>query len=101
LFRPDLLSRGRSVKSPRPSDFPELGRVFAGYLHEDFPEEYGTPAAALRAFQDDANPAELRRFSREATRFLERTRGLDLKDVRELMARMGSRWTPPSRRALI
>jgi CdiI immunity protein len=89
------------VKPVKPSDFPELQRVFAGYLHEDFLEEHGTPLAALRAFHEDANPSERQRFSSEARRFLERTATLDFNDVRVLVARLGCRWTPPSRKALV
>jgi hypothetical protein len=85
---------------PKASDFPELQRAFTGYLHEDFLEEYETPAAALRAFQDDADQAENRRFRTEARRFLDRTAGLEFNEVRALMARLGCRWTPPSRKAL-
>jgi hypothetical protein len=82
------------------SDFPELRRVFNGYLHEDFPEEHGTPSAALRAFSEDANPAERQRFSKEAERFLARTATLEFNEVCDLVARLGCRWTPPSREAL-
>ena len=39
--------------------FPELRRVFGGYLHEDYLVESGTPEAALRAFREDAGPADL------------------------------------------
>jgi hypothetical protein len=85
---------------PKASDFPELQRAFTGYLHEDFLEEYETPTAALRAFQDDADQAENRRFRTEARRFLDRTAGLEFNEVRALMARLGCRWTPPSRKAL-
>ena len=83
------------------SDFPELQRAFSGYLHEDFLEEYGTPAAALRAFQDDANDVERQRFRSEARLFLDLTARLDFKELRALMSRLGCRWTPPSRKALI
>jgi hypothetical protein len=89
------------VKAVKPSDFPEMQRVFAGYLHEDFLEEHGTPRAALRAFYEDANASERQRFSKEARRFLERTATLDFSDVRVLVARLGGRWTPPSRKALV
>jgi hypothetical protein len=85
---------------PKASDFPELRRAFTGYLHEDFLEEYETPAAALRAFHDDADPAEHRRFGTEARRFLDRTANLDFDEVRTLIAGLGCRWTPPSREAL-
>jgi CdiI immunity protein len=85
---------------PNVSEFPELRRAFTGYLHEDFLEEYETPAAALRAFQDDADQAENRRFRTEARRFLDWTADLEFTEVRALMARLGCRWVPPSRKTL-
>lgn len=84
-----------------PSAFPELQRVFGGYLHEDVMAESGTPDAALRAFRADAAPADLRRFRTEATRFLARTASLDLEELRHLVHQLGCRWIPPSRDALI
>lgn len=89
------------MKELNASDFPELQRVFAGYLHEDFLEEYGTPIAALRAFHEDANNFERQRFLKETRRFLERTARLDFNEVRALIARLGCRWTPPSRKAMV
>jgi hypothetical protein len=89
------------VKPPKPSDFPELQSVFAGYLHEDLLAEHGTPLAALRAFHDDASAPERQRFAREARRFLERTATLDFSDVRDLLARLGCRWAPRSRKELV
>jgi CdiI immunity protein len=88
----------RRVKA---SDFPELRRVFAGYLHQDFVEEHGSPADALLAFRQDADAAERRRFSKEAKLFLERTRALEFAEVKALVASLGSAWTPASRRALV
>ena len=83
------------------ADFPELRRVFSGYLHEDLVAEYGTPSAALRAFHEDADESERQRFKRETRQFLERTTALDFSDVRALVVRLGCRWTPPSRKALV
>ena len=83
------------------SEFPELERVFSGYLHEDFLEEYGTPEAALRAFLEDADSAERRRFQTEARRFLVQVHALTADEASALFARLGCRWTPPSRKALI
>lgn len=88
------------MKKLKASEFPELQRVFSGYLHQDFLEEHGTPAAALRAFLDDANATENRRFRTEARRFLERIDGVDLSEVRAFLLALGSCWTPPSRKAL-
>ena len=89
------------MKPLKASEFPELQRAFSGYLHEDFVEEHGTAAAALQAFQEDASPAENRRFRAEAGRFLERIEGTELSEVRALLGSLGSRWSPPSRKALI
>ena len=89
------------MKPPDVSDFPELQRVFSGYLHEDFIAVHATPAAALRAFLHDANPSERRRFVREVKRLLDRTTELDDEAMSALVARLGSRWAPPSRDALI
>ncbi len=81
--------------------FPALARAFSGYLHEDFAAEYGSPEAALRAFRDDASPAEWRRVQREAQRLTAIARHSDFDDVRALIQRLGSRWLPPSRDALV
>jgi contact-dependent growth inhibition (CDI) system CdiI-like immunity protein len=89
------------MKHAHASEFPELRKVFTGYLHEDFLEEYATPAAALKAFEGDADESERRRFHAEVKRFLEVTESLDFADVRALMSRLGCRWTPPTREALI
>ena len=81
--------------------FPELQRVFSGYLNEDFLIDAGTPEKALRTFVADASPAERRRFQREAARFLAQTATLDFEDVRQLLVELGSRWNPPTRDALV
>ena len=85
----------------RASSFPQLKRVFSGYLHEDLSVEHGTPESALRSFQAEASPTERQRFEDEAERFLARTAHLHFDDVRLLLSQLGCRWTPPSRDALI
>ena len=89
------------MKRRAASEFPALERVFSGYLHEDFAAEYGSPDAALRAFRDDASPAEWRLFQREVKRFAAIANDGDFEHVRRLIHRLGSRWTPPSREALL
>jgi hypothetical protein len=81
--------------------FPELRRVFSGYLHEDALVEHGSPEGALRAFRDDASPAEVRRFRKEMARFLAQTEALDLDELHHVLGRLGCRWMPASREALI
>jgi len=87
--------------SVKASDFPELRRVLSGYLHEDFVAEHGTAADALRAFREDADSVERRRFAKEARRFLDRTGALSFDEVRALLQRLGCGWAPPTREALV
>lgn len=84
-----------------PSAFPDLRRVFSGYLHEDFLVEAGTPEAALGEFWADADADERRRFQREVERFVADTAALDLDALRHLIHQLGCRWTPPTRESLI
>ena len=83
------------------SEFPELARVFSGYLHEDLVAQHGTPEAALRAFRDDASPMEWRRFQREAKRLVKLADDHGFDYVCQLLEQLGSRWIPPSRDALL
>jgi CdiI immunity protein len=89
------------MKPPNASDFPRLQQVFSGYLHEDFLHDHGSPASALRAFQEDADSTEREEFVAEVRRFLELTASLDFNEVRNLIARLGGRWRPHSRKALV
>ena len=83
------------------SAFPEIHRVFSGYLHEDLVVDAGTPERALRTFWSDAAPNERRRFQREARRLLEQVSTLELDAIRDLVRQLGGRWVPPSREALV
>jgi hypothetical protein len=89
------------MKRAATKDFPELRRVFSGYLHEDFREDFNSPGAALQAFHDDANASERRKFQTEARKFVEYIDALDLKEIRGLLAQLGCRWSPPSRGAVV
>jgi hypothetical protein len=85
------------MKRVRVTDFPELRRVFAGYLHEDFLEEHASAADAIRAFLADASAVERKRFDREAHRFLQVIRHLESDQALALLDRLGARWRPESR----
>ncbi|HTI37730.1 MAG TPA: contact-dependent growth inhibition system immunity protein [Vicinamibacterales bacterium] len=82
-------------------DFPELRRVFSGYLHEDFLAEYGSAEGAIAAFLADASDVEQQRFRREVRRFLSGAASLDLREVQRQVERLGSRWIPQTREAVV
>jgi len=84
------------MKRVKASEFPELRRVFAAYLHEDFLEEHASAAAALRAFVDDANKAERARFRKDVRRLVEEIGELEFAQVLALLDQLGSRWRPES-----
>ena len=84
----------------RVPDYPQLRQFFEGYLHEDFVQEHRSPEGALRAFEADASAAELRRFRAEAKRLLARVESEELDAIRDLLAKLGSAWTPRSRAAV-
>lgn len=84
----------------RVPDYPQLRQFFEGYLHEDFVQEHRSPQGALRAFEADASATERRRFRAEAKRLLAQVESEELDEIRELLARLGSRWAPRSRAAV-
>ena len=89
------------MKELHPSAFPALRDAFSGYLHEDFAAEYETPERALAAFYADASEKERLRWRKEARHFLAATGTIDFRKVQQLVQRLGSRWVPPSRDALV
>jgi len=89
------------MKRFKVTEYPVLRQVFRGYLHEDFMKEYGSAAAALRTFEDDADDDEVDRFRAEVRRFLEFTAPLDFAKVQALVTKIGGRWNPPSREEFV
>jgi hypothetical protein len=70
-------------------------------MHEDFVQEHGSPEGALRAFHADAGDDERRRLRADAKKLLEMVEDGELETVRELLAKLGAKWTPRSRAALV
>ena len=81
-------------------DFPALRDFLAGYLHEDFVLEHGTPENAVRAFRADADPGELDSVQRDAARFAQAIEDWPWADARGALRRLGAAWVPGSRSAL-
>ena len=79
----------------RAKDFPALREFLAGYLHQDFTAEHGSPEAAARAFCANAEEAQRLAVIADLDRFLERCRNLPFEKSRDLFTEtLGSAWRP-------
>ena len=83
------------------SDLPALRAFVGGYLHEDFREEYESPAAALDAYFREASHHEIVELESDLDSFLEKMRKMPFADAKALFVReLRSGWSPPNRAAL-
>ncbi|HEU5402367.1 MAG TPA: contact-dependent growth inhibition system immunity protein [Terriglobales bacterium] len=72
--------------NPWRTRYPLLHQFFRGYLHQDFPEAYGSVAGALRQYRDDAGAEEFANFAAEWRRFLDEARDLAASDVDAILS---------------
>ena len=85
----------------RAKDFPALREFLAGYLHQDFTAEHGTPEAAARAFRAVAAETQSNTVAAELSRFLDVTHAQPFELTRELFTEiLGSAWRPREAAAL-
>ena len=78
--------------------YPQLEALFCGYLHQDYPEDHGDVAGALRAFRRDARAAERRAVKKEWAAFRDATSGEPLKTIADKLTRgLGGAWAPRKR----
>ena len=85
----------------RAKDFPALCEFLAGYLHQDFTAEHGSPEAAARAFRANAEESQSKTVAAELNRFLERCGDLPFEQTRDLFTEtLGSAWRPSHPAAL-
>ena len=84
-----------SKKGVSAAEFPALRQFLRGYLHEDWMEEYDSPAEAVRQFLEDADAGERQQLASEWQMFRERTKTEPLAAVGKLLAdKLGSSWRP-------
>jgi CdiI immunity protein len=112
FLRPNLLSRIASMNRRRSSRkskdsspahrisatrFPILAEFCAGYLHQDFVQEYGSPEEAVRAFKQDASVAEVRRLKAEWLGLIRALKGQPIEEIRKTFSeQLGASWSPRS-----
>lgn len=78
-----------------------LTQFFRGYLHQDFPEEYGSIAGALRQYRQDAGESEYAAFSDQWRTFLTEICDFPAEEVSRILSEdLGGTWHLGSRREL-
>ncbi len=77
-----------------PADFPTLREFFPAYLHQDFGEEYGSAAEAVKGFLADASGDEILQVKEEWKLFRTAFRGRPLKEIQAALEQSGSAWLP-------
>ncbi len=81
--------------------YPLLHQFFRGYLHQDFPDEYGSVAGALRQYRNDAGAEEFANFAAEWSNFLGETHELGASEIdRILSIDLGGSWHVAGRREI-
>jgi hypothetical protein len=77
-----------------PDNFSALQDFFGGYLHEDFVEEYGSAAEALKAFLADASGDEIQNVKDEWLRFRAALKNQPFAETQTAVRRLGAAWQP-------
>ena len=81
-------------KSFEPADYPVLREFFPAYLHQDFGEEYGTAAEAVKGFLAEASGDEILQVKEEWKTFRSALRGWPFEEIQGALDRLGSVWMP-------
>jgi hypothetical protein len=82
------------------ADFPALAEFFAAYLHQDFNDEYGSAANAVKQYLGDATPQEAQSVRAEWARLRSTLTGRPLGEVQSAIGKLGASWRPDSQSAL-
>jgi len=77
-----------------PETFSSLPDFFAGYLHEDFSEEYGSASEALESFLSDASGDEIQNVKEEWLRFRDLLKDRPFGETQAALHRLGAAWQP-------
>ena len=75
------------------ASFPALRLFLRGYLHEDWQDEYDSPAEAAQQFCEDADSDERQLVAGEWNAFCQQTKNLSLPALAALLSdKLGSSW---------
>ena len=75
---------------PRAAQYSALRDFLRGYLHEDFPEEYGTLEKTIRDFKHHADWDMAALVAHQMHHFITEHQGEPIEDVNKALSRLGS-----------
>jgi len=75
-------------------DFLALREFFSGYLHQDFQDEYGSAAGAVKAFRNDASEAEIEAVRREWKAWRTGLGKASGDEIAQAARKLGAAWQP-------
>ncbi len=83
------------------SRYPLIHKFFRGYLHQDFPETYGSLPGAVRVFKDDIGSVEYEKFSVEWSAFIDEIHDWPVSEIAHIVSQdLGAGWNVTSRQEL-
>jgi contact-dependent growth inhibition (CDI) system CdiI-like immunity protein len=77
-----------------PADYPALREFFPAYLHQDFGEEYGSAAEAVKGFLMDATGDEILQVKEEWKMLRAALRDRSFEMMQRAFDQLGSCWQP-------
>jgi contact-dependent growth inhibition (CDI) system CdiI-like immunity protein len=81
------------------ADYSDLREFLRGYLHEDWPDEYGSVGEAVEKFWLDTGTASVARVAQQ-WQALQQISGGKLRKTMELLDQLGGAWNPSSQKDL-
>ena len=75
-------------------EFPALAEFFAGYLHEDYREEYASVKAAAAGFLAEADAEERESIYEEWQRLQRQLEGTPFEERKTAARALGAAWEP-------
>jgi hypothetical protein len=77
-----------------PADYPALREFFPAYLHQDFGDEYGSAAEAVKGFLSDASGDEILQVKDEWKAFRQAFAERPVYEIQSALDKLGSEWQP-------
>ena len=77
-----------------PADYPALREFFPAYLHQDFGDEYGSAAGAVKGFLGDASGDEILQVKDEWKAFRSALLRRPFQEIQSAIGELGSEWQP-------